>query len=113
MGTRYYGYSGCDLYLYLQPTQVPQSYPNPSRSLLVSRNIDKLEVKEMDGGDPPVNGNVRLTVRIIKHTLNEQCVHFYYEVVDPYKIELERMERTEKSIGLHFYLRVMSCMQVP
>jgi hypothetical protein len=46
--------------------------------VLLCRDMHELEVKEVDGGDPLVDYGIRLTVRVVKHTLDKGSIHFDY-----------------------------------
>jgi len=48
----------------------------------------QFEIEEKNGGYPPVDGHIRLDVRVTKHTLNINGVHFNYKVVDANKMKV-------------------------
>jgi hypothetical protein len=48
--------------------------------VFLSRDMDELEVKELDGSNPSVHCCVQLDIQVVQHTFNEQGIHFYDEV---------------------------------
>jgi hypothetical protein len=53
------------------------------RSLMfVSWDMHEFKIKKQDGGDPSVDGHVRLYIRIVKHPVNELHVHLNDEMLD-------------------------------
>jgi H2-forming N5,N10-methylenetetrahydromethanopterin dehydrogenase-like enzyme len=74
--------------------------------VLVCGYVDEFEVEEEDGGDPPVDGSVRLHVRVTEHTFDITGVDFDDEIADADKVEAHGLERTEETIEFEFCLRV-------
>ena len=54
--------------------------------MLFRGDMSKLEVEEVDSGDPPVDCRIGLAVWIVEHATDEQSVHFHDEVLDAYEI---------------------------
>ena len=59
----------------------------------IGGDVANLEVKEQNTGDPPVNGRIRLQVRVVDHTLDVLGVHFNYKVSNSEDENSDRSER--------------------
>jgi hypothetical protein len=48
--------------------------------VLLSWDMDKLEVEELDSSNPSVHCSIWLDIWVVQHAFNEQGIHFYNEV---------------------------------
>ena len=74
--------------------------------MLLCGHVYELEREEKNTGNPPVNGRVRLDVRLVEHTLDVCRVDFDYEVAQTNKEDLCRVGGTVEAIQLKLGLGV-------
>ena len=68
--------------------------------MFVSRDVDKFEVEQKDGGDPSVDGSVGLNVGVAEHTFDIACIDFYDKVAGADEVKAGSMEGAKKAIEL-------------
>ena len=54
--------------------------------MLLHRNMNKLEVKEVDSGYLLVNHGIELAIWVVKHPINEGGIHLNNQGANAYKI---------------------------
>ena len=59
--------------------------------MLLGWDVDKSEVKELDGHNPSVDGSTWLDVWIGKHAMHILHIHFNYKVSEANYVHLESM----------------------
>jgi hypothetical protein len=75
--------------------------------------MDKFEVEELDGGNPPVDGWAGLDVGVSEHATHVLCIHFYYKIGNTDKLPLERMQCPKQTVEFDPRLRVAALVLVP
>ena len=81
--------------------------------MLVSWNMNELEVKEHDGSDPIVYSRVQLYIRVLEHALDILGIHLYDKVSDTNNVYMEGAESAKEPIELNLWLGVALLMLVP
>ena len=72
--------------------------------MLVGRYMGEFEIKEEDGGDPPVDRGIWLDVRVAKHTFDVTCIHFDDEVANSDEVKAGGAERAEETVKFELSL---------
>jgi len=67
-------------------------------AMFLSRDMDKFEVKEEYGGDPPVYGSVGLHIGVLEHASYVAHVYLNYKVVSADQVEALHMEHMEEAV---------------
>ena len=75
--------------------------------MLLSGDVDELEVEEESRRDPAINGIVRMKSRVINHPLNKLSVHLDDKLRNSDGVQLSMLEGTEEAVELEFRLRVV------
>ena len=70
-------------------------------------------VEKEDGGDPAVDGGVRLDVGFAEHAFNVSCARLDNEVADTDEVEERGTERAEETVGVEFGSRISRLAFVP
>ena len=78
-----------------------------SSSMLLSGDVDELEVEEESRRDPAINGIVRMKSRVINHPLNKLSVHLDDKLHNSDGVQLSMLEGAEEAVELEFRLRVV------
>jgi hypothetical protein len=81
--------------------------------VLVSWYVDEFEVEEQDGGNPAVDGSIRLHVWVAEHTFDITGIDFDNEIVDADKVKVHGPEHVEETIEFELCLRVMQLVFIP
>src|SRR5271170_1822485 len=81
--------------------------------MLFSGNVNELEVKEKNSGDPAVDDGVGLDVGVVEHAAYKDRVHFDDEVGDADDVKPEGAKSSEKTVELDLWLRVVRFALVP
>ena len=77
-----------------------------SSSMLLSRDVDRFEIEEEDGGNPSVDGIVRVEGRGIDHVLHKLRVHLDYQLLYTNGEDLRMLQGAEEAVELQLRLRV-------
>ena len=66
--------------------------------MLVGRYMDKFEIKEKDGSNPPIDCSIWLDVRVAKHTFDVTCIYFDDKIADSDEVEAGGTEHVEETV---------------
>ena len=66
--------------------------------MLVSGHMDKFEIEEEDGGNPPIDRSIWLDVGVARHTFNVTCIHFDNEFADFDEVKAGGTECAEETV---------------
>jgi hypothetical protein len=74
--------------------------------MLVCGDVYELEVKKVNGSNPPIDGGVRLAVGVTEHTSNKGSIHLDNEVAGADEIKTEGTQCPKEAVEFELGLGV-------
>jgi hypothetical protein len=81
--------------------------------MLLGRDMNKLEVEQLNGGNPAIDGRIWLDVGVVEHATHILCIHFNSPHVVPYYNKIGKVPKNALQQSWDDSGDCNSCKHVP